>query len=328
MFRRLLGCGGAGALTMVLIAAAPQPAGNPNAALGTDAGAPSIDEKIVIGDTVYLNNDDFLASGGRCATLEPLPEEIDLIENNPANLDEQRDMMDETYGAGTVTVQVWVHVIRRGTGTSNGDIPQSWIDNQIAVLNNSFSGATGGVNTIFRFQLAGVTRTTNSTWYTMADGSSAEAQAKAALRRGDATTLNLYCAAPGGGILGWATFPWWYAGNPTDDGVVILNSSMPGGSASPYNLGDTATHEVGHWLGLYHTFQGGCNATAGDYVSDTPAERSPASGCPTGRDSCRNLSGLDPITNFMDYSTDSCMFRFSAGQATRMDQASLQYRGL
>lgn len=274
----------------------------------------------------WRNKKAFIESGGRCNT-RPVDEmeALDVDQALARFKAEQRGGAEERAG-GSVTVSVYFHVIRRGTGISNGDIPQSWIDAQINVLNNSYSSATGGFNTPFRFVLAGVTRTTNSSWFNMLPGSAAETQAKNALRVGGANVLNFYTANPTDGTLGWATFPWWYAGDPRDDGVVCLYSSLPGGSAAPYNLGDTGTHEVGHWLGLYHTFQGGCSNN-NDGVSDTPAERSAAFGCPTGRNTCAS-TGVDPITNFMDYTDDSCMFKFTAGQSARMDSLSLQYRGL
>ena len=228
-------------------------------------------------------------------------------------------------------VTVYFHVINNGSGVQNGDVPQSQIDAQIAVLNDAYNGGSiGGVGTRFQFTLAspgGVTRTTNAAWYNMGYNSAAENEAKQSLRAGDQRTLNIYSANLSGGLLGWATFPSSYNSNPLDDGVVVLYSSVPGGSAAPYNGGDTATHEVGHWLGLYHTFQGGCNGS-GDVVADTPAERSPAYGCPSSRDSCAGprYPGLDPITNFMDYTDDACMFVFSGGQGARMSDQWNAYR--
>jgi len=216
-------------------------------------------------------------------------------------------------------INVYFHVINSGTGTANGDVPDAMIADQMQVLNQAF--APWG----WSFNLVSTDRTTNATWYTMGPGTAAEAAAKAALRQGTADDLNLYSANPGGGLLGWATFPWSYTSDPKNDGVVLLYASLPGGSADPYNLGDTGTHEVGHWMGLYHTFQGGCNKRRGDFVDDTPPERSPAYGCPTGRDSCRG-GGLDPITNFMDYTDDACMDHFTAGQDARMDAQFTTYR--
>jgi hypothetical protein len=225
-----------------------------------------------------------------------------------------------TARLGDVPIPVYIHVINTGSGIANGDVPDSQITAQITVLNLAYAPSTS-------FALAGTDRTTNATWYTAGPGTAAERNMKAALRRGSADDLNIYSLNPGGGLLGWATFPWSYTSAPSQDGVVVLFSSLPGGSAAPYNLGDTATHEIGHWLGLYHTFQGGCSKK-GDMVADTPAERSPAFGCPQGRDTCKGKAGagLDPINNFMDYTDDACMDRFTTGQRARMDAQWTAYR--
>jgi hypothetical protein len=210
-----------------------------------------------------------------------------------------------------VSVRVYFHVIQ-GTG-GTGTVTDATLDNQITVLNNSFGTATGGSNTPFSFVRAGVDRTTNQAWFTMAIDSAEERAAKAALRRGGPMDLNIYIAQmPGFG--GWARWPWDYTQNPSDDGVVLHVNTVPG---------DTLVHEVGHWLGLFHTFLDGCND--GDEVTDTPAEASPASGCPTGRNTCP-AAGNDPITNFMDYSSDACRFQFTAGQSARMDSFWTAFR--
>ncbi|MFV2104581.1 zinc metalloprotease [Micromonospora sp. LOL_024] len=224
--------------------------------------------------------------------------------------------------AASVTIPVVVHVIRKDTTRAGGNIPDSMVQSQITVLNQSFSGATGGASTAFAFQLQRINRITNTSWYPIRQGSTAERQMKTQLRQGTKGTLNIYLGALSNGLLGWATYP--RSTLNVMDGVVMLGESLPGGTATNYNQGDTGTHEVGHWLNLYHTFQGGCSGS-GDSVSDTPAEASPAYQCPTGRDTCSG-TGLDPITNFMDYTYDTCMYQFTPGQATRMINAWNTYR--
>lgn len=267
--------------------------------------------------------------------LEPASEKADRIcgtDHDPAKIAKaeedfaakQKEL--QRLGVDNVTggvINVYFHVVSSGTSVSQGNLTTQMVNDQITVMNNAF--APWG----WTFNLVATTRTTNATWFSGCGGTS-ESPMKSALRQGTADDLNIYSCNPSG-LLGYATFPTDYAARPTLDGVVILHSSVPGGSAANFNEGDTATHEVGHWMGLYHTFQGGCArsaTTGGDLVADTPAERSPASGCPTGRDTCTGtrFPGLDPITNFMDYSYDSCMFQFTPGQDTRMDSLFTTYR--
>jgi len=263
----------------------------------------------------WASIEDFIERG-RCVTRQVGEDEAAEIDNEVARAHAARRAGGTPEVTGGV-INVYFHVITNTSGA--GTVTGTMITNQIGVLNNAF-GSFG-----WSFNLVSTNTTANNTWYTAGPGTAAEAAMKAALRQGSADDLNIYTNNPGGGLLGWATFPSSYAGNPLNDGVVVLYSSLPGGSAAPYNLGDTVNHEVGHWMGLYHTFQGGCNGN-GDYVSDTPAEKSPAYGCPVGRDSCPRKPGLDPITNIMDYSDDACMYQFTAGQDARMDSMFTTYR--
>lgn len=302
-------------LTPGLSQVAMAKAHNPDADYGVNDQTPFVFQGVE-----YINQAAFIAGGHRCATFKD-PADIENDELRAKAEMQMYGITPRTAISGGI-VNVYFHVINNGSGIANGDVPLSQINDQISVLNNAY-GSWG-----WSFSLVSVDRTTNSTWYTMGYGSTAEQQAKNALRQGTADDLNLYSANIGGGLLGWATFPSDYASKPKMDGVVLLYSSLPGGTASPYNLGDTGTHEVGHWMGLYHTFQGGCrnSTTSGDYVTDTPAERSAAYGCPTGRNSCKNYAGYDPIHNFMDYTDDSCMYEFTAGQDGRMDTQFTTYR--
>ncbi len=232
-------------------------------------------------------------------------------------------------GDATVTIPVAFHVIHKG---AQGNVPRGQVDAQMDVLNAAFDGSG------FQFELVDVTRTDSPRWFKMFyaqggeprfyRGSHKEIQMKKALHQGDAQTLNIYTAALGKFLLGWAYYPTSFTGDDAlprfYDGVVLDYRSLPGGAFRVYNEGDTATHEVGHWLALYHTFSNGCQEP-GDRVADTPYEAAPAFGCPEGRDSCA-APGLDPIHNFMDYTYDSCMNHFTSGQNERMRMAWDAYR--
>ncbi|HTM22726.1 MAG TPA: zinc metalloprotease [Kofleriaceae bacterium] len=300
---------------MILLAAACTP--DPDESDGDEPGALLQDGEQAAGVSA-------VAPARGCATIEPSDLEKVRIEQEVHDFLSSHGSLAAPAPSGSVAVNVYVHVVRQGTGLANGDVSDAMINSQINVLNQSYAGQTGGVATPFHFVLAGVDRTTNSSWYNRCDRSRNEKQMKQALRKGSADDLNLYTCNPGGGLLGWATFPSSYSSQPSMDGVVVLYSSLPGGGAAPYDEGDTATHEVGHWVGLYHTFQGGCTGS-GDYVDDTPAESSAAFGCPIGRNTCSG-TGVDPIENFMDYTDDACMYLFSSGQSARSGGQWQTYR--
>ncbi|HEX6471899.1 MAG TPA: zinc metalloprotease [Streptosporangiaceae bacterium] len=222
--------------------------------------------------------------------------------------------------AGSIRVPVDVHVVHAGRA---GNVPVARIRRQIAVLNATFGGRLGGADTGFRFALRRIDRTDNAAWYHHPERH--ERAMKSRLHLGGARTLNLYTADLGEQLLGWSTFPWRYHGRAALDGVVVHVDALPGGSIPHYSRGLSATHEVGHWLGLFHTFQDGC-AKPGDRVADTPPEREPGQGCPAGgRDTCPS-PGKDPIHNFMDYSYDTCMTEFTTGQSERMRAAWAAFR--
>ncbi|MEM8712093.1 MAG: M43 family zinc metalloprotease [Planctomycetota bacterium] len=245
---------------------------------------------------------------------------------SPANLDE-------------VVIQVVVHVIRTNSG--GGNVPNARVLSQIEILNEDFGALAGtpgaqGTDTKIRFELAtedpqgqptnGIMRYDNSTWYN--DGGSYWNS----IAWDPDVYMNIYTmGAPAGssGILGYV--PFLPASSPgsvgsNGDRVVVLNSAFGRNApAAPYNQGRTATHEVGHYLGLYHTFQNGCGGSncygSGDRICDTNAESQPEYNCPGSSSSC---GSQDPVRNYMNYSPDTCMSNFTEEQARRM-RCTLEY---
>jgi hypothetical protein len=214
-----------------------------------------------------------------------------------------------------IDVPVFAHVLRT---PAHGGVPRSRIRSQLHVLNAAFAGRESpyAARSPFHFRLAGVDVSANRAWYRMDEGTLAEQHAKRALHRGTAGDLNLYIGANAAGVLGWGTQPTAYPAQPRLDGVVIARHTLPGGRHGRYSAGDDAVHETGHWLGLYHTFEGGCSGR-GDRVADTPAEARPSYSCHLDRDTCAS-PGDDPVHNFMDYGDDACMTSFTPGQVDRM----------
>lgn len=240
-----------------------------------------------------------------------------------------------------VTIPVVFHVVY---STSAQNISDALINAQLAQLNadyarlNSDAGSTPsafaglGANTNIQFCLAKRDPSGNATTgivrksTTVTSWSTNDAVKKSASGGDDAwpasSYLNIWVCNLGSGLLGYAQFP---GGAAATDGVVLLYSSVGSlttpGTASPYNYGRTATHEVGHWLNLYHIWgDDGTACTGTDNVSDTPNQADENYGCPTFPTvSCSNGPNGDMYMNYMDYTDDGCMNLFTQGQSTRMN---------
>ena len=299
----------------------------------------AITAAVVIAAAAWYSADGVAAGGapqkpsGRAADLNPRTR-LDrcAVKDTPAD---QLGSIEQTINAsngdsgGLVIVPVYWHIITTTKGA--GDV-SALVPAQMKVLNDAYGGAN------FAFELKGVQVIKNNAWYFSAIESAEEIQMKNTLRKGGPETLNIY-TTNGDVYLGWATLPLYYKFSPKFDGVVLWWATLPGtGLAATgveeepdgvltYDGGDTGTHEVGHWLGLDHTFAGGACSHPGDVVKDTPVEAEPQFFC-VQRDSCVGppFPGQDPITNFMDYVDDVCMDNFTPEQENRMRKHWHAYR--
>jgi hypothetical protein len=237
-----------------------------------------------------------------------------------------------------ITIQVVVHVIYKSDAENISD---AQVKSQIDALNRDYAQKNADQSTIpapwkglasnpnIQFALAkkdpsgkattGITRTQTSR-----DSFGTGDTVKTAAGGGHPPWpsnryLNLWACTLGGGLLGYAQFP---GGPAKTDGVVILNTAFgtTGTATSPFDLGRTATHEVGHWLNLHHIWgdRNDCGGT--DFVTDTPNAQLPNYGKPAfPHISCNNGPNGDMFMNYMDYVDDAAMVMFTAGQVARMN---------
>jgi len=220
-----------------------------------------------------------------------------------------------------VTIPLEYYVCDPGDGSVAQAVTDKMLADQTSALNRAFSGAdqcTGRLayqppssNARIQFSTLGIVRIYRERKCGNDCSNNVQYLTRKVVPRVDGRIKVLICETES---LGLASFP----GEDDSWRILLMQPGvLPGAPTLDYNLGDTLVHEMGHYLGLYHTFEGGCGRV-GDGIADTPKEKRPHYGCPTGnrwRKSCR--SG-DPVHNFMDYSDDKCLCSFSDGQVSDM----------
>lgn len=268
-------------------------------------------QTISSGGRTFRSRAEFEEFGARCGTPPPSMYEQRRGERSIGTL-RTRGLAIETR----IVIPVHFNVIHNG---KDGRLTDDQVDEQMATLNAAYRDSK------FDFTPASLRFHDKPEWFGMGHNSQEERAMKEALVQAPDSSLNIYTTDLKGGLLGWATFPWWLEFRPELDGVIIAHASTPGHDEGPFNLGKTAVHEVGHWLGLFHTFQNGCT-DPGDSISDTSPEQEAGYGCPRERQSCPGAPARDPVDNFMDYSDDACMSAFTSEQARRMRELTGIFR--
>ncbi|KAK0569257.1 hypothetical protein OC861_001072 [Tilletia horrida] len=242
-----------------------------------------------------------------------------MLRNTTNRLAEQAKVARATTSK---TISVYWHTIV--SENKEGAITPDQISQQMDTVNKDF--ADSGIT----FKLVASDTTVNSDWFSkmVKYFTPEETEMKIALHKGGPGDLNVYTAQLTG-YLGYTTVPEAYASQPKNDGTILDYRTLPGGPWGKANsLGRTATHEFGHWLGLFHVFEGGCDGKSGDYVDDTPPQKASHTGCQTDLPASCPGSAHDLVRNFMDYSDDDCVDSFTPGQIARMHQIGSALRGL
>jgi hypothetical protein len=281
----------------------------------------------------YVSSEYFKRSGKRCGTKRLLAsDKKSAVAKSVVDCTLMQTWIRSEYWpvSATYVIPVWFHVIYQSDGT--GNISDARISAQIQVLNEDYGAhadtlGAEGVNTSIQFELAGITRTLNNDWFNEDSGGIAERNYKTVLREDTNKYLNVYTNLPAGGDLGYAYYPQDYAGQVLD-GIVLQYETVGGrdNGFSDYDQGRTLVHEMGHYLGLMHTFESGSLCTngyiSGDLIWDTASEQQ-------AHYECRqtySCGSADPIHNYMNYTDDLCVTGFTKEQANRAVCSLVNYR--